>query len=77
MYPTTDFLVGAPYDGQDGRGAVYVYHGAKQEQGGIRPEYTQKIEAHDVDSDLKTFGFAVAGGKDVDNNEYPGLSLSS
>ena len=68
----SDFIVGAPYDGQDGRGAVYVYNGAKD---GIRTEYTQKIEAHEVDVDLKTFGFSLAGGKDVDGNEYPGASI--
>uniref|UniRef100_A0A914VMX4 Integrin alpha-2 domain-containing protein n=1 Tax=Plectus sambesii TaxID=2011161 RepID=A0A914VMX4_9BILA len=69
-----DFIVGAPYDGQDGRGAVYVYHGAKD---GIRTEYTQKIEAQEVDVDMRTFGFSLAGGKDVDGNGYPDVAVGA
>uniref|UniRef100_A0A914S3N9 Uncharacterized protein n=1 Tax=Parascaris equorum TaxID=6256 RepID=A0A914S3N9_PAREQ len=65
-----DFIVGAPYDGEDGRGAVYVYHGAKD---GLRKEPTQKIEARKVHSDLRAFGYSIAGGKDIDRNQYPGL----
>lgn len=33
-----DFAVGAPYDGPNGRGAVYIYQGTKD---GIKREYTQ------------------------------------
>lgn len=64
-----DFIVGAPYDGDDHRGAVYVYHGAKN---GVRKEPTQKIEARKVNADLKAFGFSLTGGKDIDKNQYPG-----
>lgn len=66
----TDFIVGAPYDCEDGRGAVYVYHGSKD---GVRTEPTQKIEARKVHADLKTFGFSLAGGHDIDKNQYPGI----
>lgn len=66
----SDFIVGAPYDGEDGRGAVYVYHGAKD---GLRKEPTQKIEARKVHADLRAFGYSLAGGKDIDRNQYPGL----
>lgn len=37
-----DFAVGAPYDGPEGRGAVYIYHGVK---GGVRENYAQ-VFAH-------------------------------
>jgi hypothetical protein len=40
-----DFIVGAPYDGVNKRGAIYVYHGQK---GGIHEEYSQVIYAEDV-----------------------------
>ncbi len=40
-----DFIVGAPYDGVNKRGAIYVYHGQK---GGIREEHSQIIYAEDV-----------------------------
>ena len=34
----TDFVVGAPYDGKNRKGAVYVYHGSKD---GIIKEHSQ------------------------------------
>lgn len=67
-----DFIVGAPYDGDNRQGAVYVYHGAKN---GVRKEPTQKIEAQKVNSDLKAFGFSLTGGKDIDKNQYPGKKI--
>uniref|UniRef100_A0A915C439 Integrin alpha-2 domain-containing protein n=1 Tax=Parascaris univalens TaxID=6257 RepID=A0A915C439_PARUN len=69
-----DFIVGAPYDGEDGRGAVYVYHGAKD---GLRKEPTQKIEARKVHSDLRAFGYSIAGGKDIDRNQYPDIAVGA
>lgn len=33
----------------------------------------QKIEARDVHHDLRTFGFSIKGGKDIDKNDYPGI----
>lgn len=64
-----DIVVGAPFDGEDGRGAIYVYHGSGE---GIRVELTQRIVAKDVNFDLRTFGFSLKGGRDVDRNDYPG-----
>lgn len=64
-----DFIVGAPYDGEDGRGAVYVYHGSKE---GVRTEHTQRIAARDVQPDLRTFGWSLSAGRDIDKNDYPG-----
>ncbi len=89
----SDIIVGAPYDGANRRGAIYVYHGKED---GLREEFSQVtdmncisciicsshvcfqvIYAEDVDSGLTTFGFSVGGGKDVDDNEYPGQKLPS
>lgn len=64
-----DFVVGAPYDGDDRQGAVYVYHGTAE---GVREQYTQRIFARDVSSELRGFGFSLAGGRDIDQNDYPG-----
>ena len=69
-----DLLVGAPYDGEDGRGAVYVFHGSEE---GIREKYTQRILAADVDRSIRTFGFAVRGGRDVDGNGYPDIAIGA
>uniref|UniRef100_A0A914C2S2 Integrin alpha-2 domain-containing protein n=1 Tax=Acrobeloides nanus TaxID=290746 RepID=A0A914C2S2_9BILA len=69
-----DFLVGAPYDGEDGRGAVYVYHGSAD---GVRKEYTQKIDAKELHPDLKTFGFSLAGARDIDGNDYPDIAVGA
>ncbi|MCP9258717.1 Integrin alpha pat-2 [Dirofilaria immitis] len=60
-----DFIVGAPYDGDDHRGAVYVYHGAKN---GV----PRKVSA-----DLKAFGFSLTGGKDIDKNQYPDIAVGA
>uniref|UniRef100_A0A915JII3 Uncharacterized protein n=1 Tax=Romanomermis culicivorax TaxID=13658 RepID=A0A915JII3_ROMCU len=66
----TDFVVGAPLDGLDRKsGAVYIYNGAKN---GIREKYSQVIYGQSIQTGIETFGFSVSGGRDVDNNGYPG-----
>lgn len=67
-----DLLVGAPFDGEDGHGAVYVFHGSAE---GIREKHAQRILARDLHSGMRAFGWALAGGKDVDGNGYPGNQL--
>lgn len=67
-----DFVVGAPYDGEDRQGAVYVYHGTAD---GVREQYTQRIFGRDVSSELRSFGFSLAGGRDIDRNDYPGRKI--
>uniref|UniRef100_A0A1I8B8M8 Integrin_alpha2 domain-containing protein n=1 Tax=Meloidogyne hapla TaxID=6305 RepID=A0A1I8B8M8_MELHA len=69
-----DLLVGAPYDGEDGRGIVYIFHGSSE---GIREKYTQKILARDVHRDMRTFGFSLRGGRDVDGNGYPDIAIGA
>uniref|UniRef100_A0A0N5BHX5 Integrin_alpha2 domain-containing protein n=1 Tax=Strongyloides papillosus TaxID=174720 RepID=A0A0N5BHX5_STREA len=69
-----DFIVGAPYDGVDGKGAVYIYHGSKN---GVVKKYAQKIEGGQIRGDLKTFGFSLATGKDIDKNAYPDIAIGA
>ena len=69
-----DFIVGAPYDGDDRQGAVYVFHGTAD---GVREQYTQRIFARDVSSELRGFGFSLAGGRDIDRNDYPDIAVGA
>ncbi|XP_050537137.1 integrin alpha-PS2 isoform X2 [Daktulosphaira vitifoliae] len=71
-----DFAVGAPYDGLNELGAVYIYHGTRN---GVREKYSQVIKSEDVyyGRTVSTFGFSLAGGMDLDNNEYPDLIIGA
>jgi len=62
-------VVGSPYDGPDGSGAVYVYHGSPD---GIRPIPAQVCRAADISGRLAAFGYSVSAGVDMDSNGYPG-----
>ncbi|XP_076250512.1 integrin subunit alpha inflated isoform X1 [Rhynchophorus ferrugineus] len=73
-----DFAVGAPYDGENNKGAVYIYYGSSQ---GVLEKYGQVIYAEDVEGyngiPLSTFGFSVAGGLDMDGNDYPDMAVGA
>lgn len=69
-----DFAVGAPYAGPDSRGAVYIFLGGPQ---GKPSAPAQVIVAEEVRRDLSTFGFSLAGGLDLDSNEYPDLLVGA
>ena len=69
-----DLAVGAPYDGDDNRGAVYVFHGSTN---GIRIKASQIIFARDIDPSLSTFGYSLSGGFDMDGNVYPGQEVTN
>lgn len=71
-----DFAVGAPYDGPNGRGAVYVYHGSKR---GPLVKPSQIIYPEDLPETgfLSTFGFSLSGGIDLDGNLYPDLVVGA
>lgn len=71
-----DFAVGAPYDGPDGRGAVYVFYGS---QNGPLKKHSQVIYAEDVKgvAQLSTFGFSLSGGIDLDGNQYPDMVVGA
>ncbi|VDP02768.1 unnamed protein product [Heligmosomoides polygyrus] len=69
-----DFVVGAPYAGKDKAGAVYIMHGTKD---GVRQKFTQKIEGASFGSKMKTFGFSVASGVDIDGNGMPDVAVGA
>lgn len=69
-----DFVVGAPYGGPRGHGAVYIYHGSST---GVLEKYSQAIHAENLDVPIDTFGFSVAGGLDLDGNHYPDMVVGA
>lgn len=71
-----DFAVGAPYDGPNGRGAVYIFYGSPE---GPLKKASQVIFAEDVIGPdfLTTFGFSIAGGIDLDRNQYPDMVVGA
>lgn len=70
-----DIAVGAPYDGEKGAGAVYIFLGSKN---GLQPKHSQVIYAESIgEPGLKTFGFTLSGGMDLDNNQYPDLFIGA
>ncbi|XP_041365809.1 integrin alpha-V-like [Gigantopelta aegis] len=69
-----DLGVGAPYAGEDGRGAVYIYHGTRK---GIITQVSQIIYAKQMDSSLSTFGYSLSGGQDQDGNTYPDILVGA
>lgn len=78
FYKLSDFAVGAPYDGPNGRGAVYIFYGSKD---GTRKKHGQVIYAEAIQTrsgvSLSTFGFSISGGMDLDGNEYPDMAVGS
>jgi len=69
-----DFAVGAPYDGPNQRGAVYIFLGSRD---GVMKKPSQVIFASDLNLDLKTFGWSLSGGLDMDDNKYPDLLVGA
>ncbi|XP_053374403.1 integrin alpha-8-like isoform X2 [Mercenaria mercenaria] len=69
-----DIAIGAPYGGENGRGVVYIYHGSMK---GIITDVQQAIKADDVLSGTETFGWSIAGGIDMDDNEYPDMLVGA
>lgn len=64
-----DIAVGAPFDGD---GKVFIYHGSSM---GIVEEPSQVLEGEAVS--VKTFGYSLSGGLDMDGNHYPDLLVGS
>ncbi|XP_030052652.1 integrin alpha-7 isoform X2 [Microcaecilia unicolor] len=64
-----DIAVGAPFDGA---GKVYIYHGSSI---GIIPKPAQILDG--VGVGVKTFGYSISGGVDIDGNSYPDLLVGS
>lgn len=64
----TDIAIGAPYE--DGEGAIYIYLGSRD---GFHLEPSQIIKRRY----LKTMGYALSGGLDMDRNGYPDLLVGA
>ncbi|ESO98544.1 hypothetical protein LOTGIDRAFT_239025 [Lottia gigantea] len=69
-----DLGVGAPYAGDEGRGAIYIYHGSIK---GIITQVSQIIHANDIKTGLSTFGYSLSGGWDQDGNSYPDVLVGA
>ncbi|XP_067003096.1 integrin alpha-PS1 isoform X2 [Anabrus simplex] len=69
-----DIAVGAPYE--DG-GAVYIYLGSKK---GLIVEPSQVLHSEDLPASsggVRTFGYSLSGGLDLDRNGYPDLLVGA
>ncbi|XP_011869361.1 PREDICTED: integrin alpha-PS1 isoform X2 [Vollenhovia emeryi] len=66
-----DIAIGAPYEG---KGTVYIYLGSKN---GIKKTPSQIIHAEDMPTPLKTLGYSLSGGTDMDNNGYTDLLIGA
>uniref|UniRef100_A0A8D1CQQ3 Integrin alpha-7 n=1 Tax=Sus scrofa TaxID=9823 RepID=A0A8D1CQQ3_PIG len=64
-----DIAVGAPFDGD---GKVFIYHGSSL---GVVAKPSQVLEGEAVG--IKSFGYSLSGGLDVDGNHYPDLLVGS
>ncbi|XP_003790544.1 integrin alpha-7 isoform X1 [Otolemur garnettii] len=65
----TDIAVGAPFDGD---GKVFIYHGSSL---GVVTKPSQVLEGEAVG--IRSFGYSLSGGLDVDGNHYPDLLVGS
>ncbi|XP_057322797.1 integrin alpha-PS1 isoform X1 [Microplitis mediator] len=66
-----DLAIGAPYEG---KGTVYIYLGSKN---GIITTPSQVIHSEDTPVPLRTFGYSLSGGIDMDKNGYPDLLIGA
>ncbi|XP_033291989.1 integrin alpha-7 isoform X2 [Orcinus orca] len=64
-----DLAVGAPFDGD---GKVFIYHGSSL---GLVVKPSQVLEGEAVG--IRSFGYSLSGGLDVDGNRYPDLLVGS
>uniref|UniRef100_A0A667WGY5 Integrin subunit alpha 5 n=1 Tax=Myripristis murdjan TaxID=586833 RepID=A0A667WGY5_9TELE len=70
-----DMAVGCPYGGDDQQGLVLIYNG---HAGGLRDTPTQTLSGQWASSSFPaSFGFAVRGNRDLDQNGYPDLIVGA
>lgn len=67
-----DIAVGSPYEGN---GVVYIYMGDREK--GLNSKPDQVITAETLPIVMKTFGYALSGGVDLDDNGYPDLLVGA
>uniref|UniRef100_A0A672NAJ9 Uncharacterized protein n=1 Tax=Sinocyclocheilus grahami TaxID=75366 RepID=A0A672NAJ9_SINGR len=66
-----DVAIAAPYGGQFHRGLVYIHNGRPT---GLNPAASQVLEGTWASASMpSSFGYAMNGGTDVDQNGYPDL----
>ncbi|XP_058858719.1 integrin alpha-3-like isoform X4 [Acipenser ruthenus] len=68
-----DIAIGAPFDGS---GKVFLYQSSKE---GLSKEARQQvIDGSEIGTGgIKTFGYSINGGLDVDENSYPDILVGS
>ncbi|XP_069760768.1 integrin alpha-3b isoform X2 [Narcine bancroftii] len=68
-----DIGIGAPYDND---GKFFIYHGGIK---GLSPKPSQVISGKTLGgtNKIKTFGYSISGGLDVDSNEYPDVLIGT
>lgn len=67
-----DIAIGSPYEGQ---GVVYIYMGDRKH--GLKAKPDQVIKAESLPITLRTFGYSLSGGVDLDDNGYPDLLVGA
>ncbi|CAH0585673.1 unnamed protein product [Chrysodeixis includens] len=67
-----DIAIGSPYEGN---GVVYIYMGDREN--GLNTKPDQVITAETLPTVMKTFGYALSGGVDLDANGYPDLLVGA
>ncbi|XP_068123259.1 integrin alpha-5 isoform X2 [Hyperolius riggenbachi] len=70
-----DVAIGAPFDGKDSRGAVYIFNGNAAGLNAKPSQVLQGMWGSSVEPSF--FGFSVRGGKDLDGNGYPDLIVGA
>ncbi|XP_062893380.1 integrin alpha-3-like isoform X1 [Mobula hypostoma] len=68
-----DIGIGAPYDDY---GKLFIYNGGKN---GLAPKPSQIISGENLSGtkSIRTFGYSISGGLDVDRNGYPDLLIGT
>ncbi|XP_072949294.1 integrin alpha-PS1 isoform X2 [Epargyreus clarus] len=67
-----DIAIGSPYEGN---GVVYIHMGDREV--GLKSKPNQIIRAESLPRVMKTFGYSLSGGLDLDSNGYPDLLVGA
>ncbi|KOB77704.1 Integrin alpha 1 [Operophtera brumata] len=67
-----DIAIGSPYEGN---GVVYIFMGDRKNGLNMKPD--QVVTAESLPVTLRTFGYSLSGGVDLDTNGYPDLLVGA
>ncbi|XP_041979376.1 integrin alpha-PS1 isoform X2 [Aricia agestis] len=67
-----DIAIGSPYEGN---GVVYIHMGDRKN--GLTSKANQAIKAEALPILMRTFGYSLSGGMDLDENGYPDLLVGA